>query len=177
MGQKIIYIDMDETIADFTKAATVDGEFDHLRMYEPGFFLKLEPIDGALVAVRQLTALGYDVQILSQPVADSPYSYSDKVQWIGCYFPELLHKINLTQNKGLFKGDYLIDDNGEKWKDKFEANGGKFIHFKYHHPTMQFKNSNNRTQWEQIVNFFKEEVERGKEKEPTENREDGNSNE
>lgn len=178
MKQKIIHVDMDETIADFTKAATVNGEFDHRRMYEPGFFFKLEPIDGALVAIRQLIGLGYDVQILSQPVADSYFSYSDKIRWIGCYFPELLHKVNLTQDKGLFKGDYLIDDNSFKWKEKFEANGGKFVHFLYNPGT--YTQISNKEQWEQIVNFFKQEVERGKEKdsnENSENRDEGNSNE
>lgn len=167
MKQKIIFIDMDETIADFTKAATVNGEFDYLRMYEPGFFFKLEPIDGALVAVRQLINLGYRVEILSQPVANSPYSYLEKVQWIGVHFPDLINRINLTQDKGLFKGDYLIDDNYFKWKEKFEANGGKFVHFLYNPGT--HTQISNRTQWEQIVNFFKEEVKRGKEKESKEN--------
>jgi 5'(3')-deoxyribonucleotidase len=153
MKQKIIYVDLDDTVADFIKAATVNGKFDYLRMYEPGFFFKLEPVDGALVAVRQLIALGYDVQILSQPVADSHFSYSDKIRWIGCYFPELLHKVNLTQDKGLFKGDYLIDDNYFKWKEKFEANGGKFIHFMYN-PGTHTQRSNKEC-WESIVEFFR----------------------
>jgi 5'(3')-deoxyribonucleotidase len=163
MKQKIIYIDLDDTIADFISAATVNGVFDYIRMYEPGFFFSLKPIDGSLVAVRQLIALGYDVQILSQPVADSAHSYYDKIRWIGCYFPELLHKINFTQDKGLFKGDYLIDDNINKWADKFEANGGRFIHFMYNPGTKtQFSN---KEMWERIVNFFKAEVKRDKEKE------------
>lgn len=169
---------MDETIADFTKVATVNGVFDHRRMYEVGFFLSLPVIDGALVAVRQLIGLGYDVQILSQPVADSAHSYTEKVQWIALYFPELLHKINLTQDKGQFIGDYLIDDNPAKWKYKFEVNGGKFISFLYNPGT--HTQISNRTQWEQIVNFFKEEVKRGKEKESSESGEDrdeGSSNE
>lgn len=154
---------MDDTIADFVKAATVNGIFDYLHMYEPGFFFSLQPIEGSQVAVRQLIALGYDVQILSQPVADSHFSYSDKIRWIGCYFPELLHKVNLTQDKGLFKGDYLIDDNYFKWKDKFEANGGKFIHFMYN-PGSKTEFSN-RQCWENIVNFFREEAQNDKEKE------------
>lgn len=166
MKQKIIYIDLDDTVADFIKAATVNGVFDYLRMYEPGFFFNLKPVDGALVAVRQLIALGYDVQILSQPVADSYFSYSDKIRWIGCYFPELLHKVNLTQDKGLFKGDYLIDDNYVKWKEKFEANGGKFIHFMYN-PGTHTQRSNKEC-WENIVNFFRDEVKRDKEKESAE---------
>lgn len=166
MKQKIIYIDMDDTIADFIRAATVNGVFDYLRMYEPGFFFNLKPVDGALVAVRQLIGLGYDVQILSQPVADSPCSYTEKVQWIGVHFPELISKINLTQNKGQFIGDYLIDDNPTKWKAKFEANGGKFIYFMYNPGT--HTQISNREGWERIVNFFRDEVKRDKEKESAE---------
>lgn len=162
---------MDDTIADFIGSATVNGAFDYLRMYEPGFFFKLKPIDGALVAVRQLIALGYDVQILSQPVADSPCSYTEKVQWIGIHFPDLIYKINLTQNKGQFIGDYLIDDNPTKWKYKFEANGGKFVYFMYNPGT--HTQTSNREGWERIVNFFKEEVKRDKEKESAKAKSEG----
>lgn len=154
MSKKIVYIDMDDTIADFLNAPifAVTQKFDVPQMYEPGFFLSLKPLEGALVAVRQIIAMGYDVQILSQPVAESAHSYSEKVQWIGMHFPELVHKINLSQNKGLFKGDYLIDDNAPKWKDKFEANGGKFITFDPH---------NSKTSWILIVDQLKRELENG----------------
>lgn len=149
MEKKIIHIDMDDTIADFLGAKQFEDGFEVAKMYEPGFFLSLKPIDGALVAVRQLIRMGYDVQILSQPVGESAHSYLEKVQWIGLHFPELIMKINLTQDKGLFKGDYLVDDNLPKWKEKFEANGGKFVHFEY--------SLKNREMWESIVEFFKQE--------------------
>lgn len=158
--KKIVFVDLDDTIADFRGSSVFDRTFDVSFMYEPGFFLNLKPIEGSQVAIRQLIRMGYDVQILSQPVAESSHSYSEKVQWIGIYFPELISKINLTQDKGLFKGDYLVDDNLLKWKDKFEANGGKFIHFNYcakHDPTR----FGNREIWEQIVFFFQEEMENG----------------
>lgn len=152
MTKKIVYIDMDDTIADFMRAPVfvTYGKFDVAEMFEPGFFLSLKPIEGALVAVRQIIRMGYDVQILSQPVAESAHSYSEKVQWIGQHFPELIGKINLTQDKGLFKGDYLIDDNEPKWKAKFEANGGKFLTFDHHNP---------KTSWILIVDKLKQEME------------------
>jgi 5'(3')-deoxyribonucleotidase len=134
MSKKTIYVDMDDTIADFVGSEVFKDGFDVAKMYEPGFFRNLKPIPGALVGVRQLIRMGFDVQILSQPVAESAHSYQEKVEWIGMYFPELINKINLTQDKGLFKGDFLIDDNATKWKDRFEANGGKFIHFDVHNP-------------------------------------------
>lgn len=151
--KQIVFIDLDDTLADFKGAKQFRNGFDVSYMFETGFFLSLKPIEGSLVAVRQIIRLGYDVQILSQPVAESAHCYSEKAQWVALYFPELINKINLTQDKGLFKGDYLIDDNEEKWKNKFEANGGKFVHFDHE--------SNHRVQWGKIVSFFKLQLELG----------------
>lgn len=160
MGKKLVYIDMDDTIADFTGSDAFKNGFDVSLMYEPNFFLHLKPIDGALVGVRTIMRLGYDVQILSQPVAESPHSYSEKIMWMALWFPDLISKINLTQDKGLFKGDYLVDDNAVKWQNKFEANGGRFVHFGYNNgdPNRQ----PNKVMWQLVVQFFKEELNNGK---------------
>lgn len=150
MNKKIVYIDLDDTIADFTGHASFQGhapnEFTVSAMYEPGFFLSLKPIDGALISVRAIMRLGFDVQILSQPVAESAHSYSEKIKWIGLHFPDLINKVNLSQDKGNFVGGYLIDDNEAKWKNKFEANGGKFISFNYKGNALE--------EWSKIVDFF-----------------------
>src|ERR1700683_3837492 len=111
---KLVFVDMDGVLADFDHAPT----FDHSRsvksqvhkMYEPGFFFNLRPIAGSQVGVREIMRLGYDVHILSRPVAESAHSYTEKVHWLGVHFPELITKINFAQEKGLFRGDYLIDD-------------------------------------------------------------------
>lgn len=149
MSLGIIQVDMDDTTADFGGDKVFGEVIDDSKMYEPGFFRDLKPIDGALVAIRRLIKLGYDVQILTQPVANSPHSYSEKVQWIGMWLPELMNKINMTQDKGLVVGDYLIDDNLKKWKTKFEKNGGKFIHFPY-----KRNSSGHKAAWEAIVSEF-----------------------
>lgn len=150
--KQIVYIDMDDTIADFlgSKKLPWKGEFpDISAMYEPGFFRDLKPIDGALVAVRAIIDMGYDVWILTQPVAESPHCYAEKVQWIGMWFPELVKKICMVQDKGLARGDFLIDDNAPKWREKFEKHGGKFIHFQYH-------KRDHKTEWSRIVKFLEE---------------------
>lgn len=155
MKDKLIYVDLDDTIADFTGHEIFKSKKENLspkdvyHMYEPGFFLSLKPIQGAFSAVRALIRMGYDVHILTQPVAESAHSYLEKVQWVGKYFPELINKIHMTQDKGLFLGGYLIDDNKNKWKDKFEANGGEFIHFEY----FEYRH---KEMWECIIEFFKE---------------------
>lgn len=148
---KIIYVDLDDTIANFSGhpvfAKTGVDEFTVNAMYEPGFFLSLRPVEGAVSGVRALMRLGYDVHILTQPLAESSHSYMEKVQWIGLHFPELINKVHMTQNKGLFRGDYLIDDNAKKWKEKFEANGGKFIEF-------NIKDPNHKAVWAEIVEYM-----------------------
>ena len=128
---KIVYIDMDEVVADFSGSIALrHGKkiYSPPEMFVPGFFLNLEPVKGSHEIVHRLIQDGFDVQILTQPVAMSPISYAEKSQWIMKHFPILSHKINMTQDKGNFVGAYLIDDS-IKWKVPFEKNGGKFIHF------------------------------------------------
>jgi len=160
MNKKVVYIDMDDTIADFCGHHSFPRDvfpFDVHEMYEPGFFLNLKVVKGAHSAVRRIMRMGYDVQILSQPLAESALSYLEKAQWIGLHFPDLINKVNLTQDKGNFVGGYLIDDNLKKWKDKFEANGGKFVHYDYH-------NRDHKEMWEEICEFLKRELEDGTKK-------------
>jgi 5'(3')-deoxyribonucleotidase len=152
---KVLFIDMDDTLADFGGHGIFNklGYVEEVHMYEFGFFKNLKPIDGALVAVRALIKMGFDVQILTQPVAQSPHSYSEKAQWLAMWFPELVTKMNMVQDKGIAKGHYLIDDNPGKWKDKFEANGGKFITFQYNRTNAPTQLSNAEV-WERILNYF-----------------------
>lgn len=140
----ILHIDMDCVLADFCKGAEEHGFDRNMKappcMYEQGFFLDLKPVEGSLKAVRALIGSGlYDINILTQPLAYSPISYTEKVMWIGKWFPELLEKIIMTQDKTLIKGQYLIDDN-LKWQG-FE---GRFVHFD---PLKDSKRV-----WEDIVN-------------------------
>lgn len=132
-NRKVLYVDMDDVLADFNKAARdpVTGKVREYMMWDKNFFFNLEPIPGAKGAIFELEKMGFDLWILSQPLAESPESYIDKAKWVHVHFPQLYKKIILTQNKGLNTGHYLIDDNCHKWGKKFEQNGGKFIHFNY----------------------------------------------
>lgn len=159
--KKIVYLDMDSVIADFEGSSFFDpaqpvASQVH-KMYTPGFFYGLKPVEGALSGVRAIMRLGYEVHILSRPVAESAHSYTEKAQWIGLYFPELINNVHFTQNKGLFKGDYLIDDDADKWEDVF---GGKFIHFEYNDSVRtDWSRPTNHFVWESIIDFFKKEKE------------------
>lgn len=135
----LLCIDLDDTIANFSKAAPYR---DPHEMYGKGFFLNLEVMPGAREAVRQLWKSDkFDIHILSKPVADSPISYTEKSEWIAKHFPYLLHKITLTQDKSLFKGDYLIDDY-PFWSGKFP---GEFILFNKLEPVKS---------WQTIVEYL-----------------------
>lgn len=137
MKPLIVYIDMDDTIADFIGSPKLnqvgitpeDMPFPK-EMLEPGFFRSLKPIDGAIEAIhRLLDAPGLELHILTKPVHYSPQSYSEKVLWIHHYLPVLSHRVVMTQNKELCHGDFLVDDS-IAWKALWEAAcGGKFIHF------------------------------------------------
>lgn len=134
--KKRIFVDMDRVLCDFDKAmGTSDFGRNPSEMYEPGFFTKLEPLAGALVAMRKL-AKKYDVHILTQPAKFHLGCYTEKAQWIALYLPEFLPNLHMSQNKEFFMGDYLIDDN-EKWANFT----GEFILFD---PTDSAK------QWEDI---------------------------
>ena len=149
-----LFIDMDDVLADFQSSEAFNPDRpteDQLHeMYEPGFFRNLKPVAGAQKAVRALINMGYHVEILTQALAESPTCYKEKAEWIAMYFPELIKRINMTQDKGHFIGEFLIDDNPKKWKDKFEANGGKFIHYDY----TRNNDARNRILWETIVLEF-----------------------
>lgn len=151
---------MDDTTFDFSSVTRdpVTGVIREHMMWDPDFFLNLKPLAGAQGAVFELEKMGYDVYILSQPLAECPESYTDKAKSIQTHFPQLYKKIILTQNKGLCLGDYLIDDNPNKWKEPFEKNGGKFITFPYGGHTYA-KNwaecPDPEKSWRDIVAYFK----------------------
>lgn len=152
--RKILYIDLDDTLADFYELAKDDKLMvEESKMYSPEFFFRLAPIPGSREAIFALEKMGFDIWILTQPLADCYESYTDKAKWVGRYFPKLINKIIMTQDKGLNLGEYLVDDNKEKWAEKFESNGGKFIHFPY----TRNDPDQNKNHWSKIVEFFNNE--------------------
>lgn len=155
MSLKPLYVDLDDVAADYYKATKdSNGNVLEQRMFDKDFFLNLEPIPGAKAAIFQLCKMGYDVWFLSQPFLPLPESYSQKAQWVQLHFPVLAHKLILTQDKGLHIGAYLIDDNADKWKTKFEKNGGEFIHFRYGGYNSYILQDPAK-EWSRIVEMFK----------------------
>ena len=131
MNKKRLYFDMDNVLVDFKSGmAKVDAETlaaagdspDEI----PGIFSLMDPMPGAVDAVRRL-AEKYDVYILSTAPWKNPSAWADKVAWVQKYFNDVFRKrLILTHHKDFLKGDYLIDDREKHGADKFE---GEWLQF------------------------------------------------
>jgi 5'-nucleotidase len=128
----IVYVDMDDVLCDYTRsyheALTINPDIKYPQS-QYGFFVNLPVIEDAVDAVNALMqSKNYGVYILTAPSTRNPFSYTEKRVWIEQHFGyEFVEKLIICSNKGLLKGDYLIDDNiSGKGQESFE---GKLIHF------------------------------------------------
>lgn len=128
----IVYVDMDDVLCDFSgaydAALTINAGIKYPQS-QYVFFTNLAAIDGALDTLHTLIESNhYEPYILTAPSTRNPFSYTEKRVWIEQYFGyEFVEKLIICSNKGLLKGDYLIDDNvSGKSQESFD---GKLIHF------------------------------------------------
>ena len=140
-NKKICYIDLDGVLFDFIKklyelfphiqyltGKEEEEQIDICCESEKGqrIFLDLELMPDAIWAYKNLNK-NYIVYILSTAMWHVPYSFMDKRISIEKHFKdEIYKKLNLSHNKGLFRGDYLIDD---RIKNGVETFQGEHIHF------------------------------------------------
>lgn len=120
---KIVYVDMDDTIAKYKEAWLLSKEKTGLKFpqSQPNFFLDLEPIKDSINSVFYLNTK-YKVYFLTSPSYMNPLSYTEKRLWIEKYFGiEWCKKLILSYDKSLLKGDYLIDDSTTKGQLEFEG--------------------------------------------------------
>ena len=133
MIKKIIYIDLDDTICDYTKQKQLDLLLDINISYPQsvkGFFSSLEPIDYAIPCIDQLEESGvYEVWFATAPSFKNIHCYSEKAEWIVENLgEEWLERLIIIPDKSKLKGDYLVDDytEGRAKQNLFE---GELIHF------------------------------------------------
>ncbi|KAM9097661.1 5'(3')-deoxyribonucleotidase, mitochondrial isoform 3-T3 [Sarcophilus harrisii] len=76
------------------------------------FFIELEPLPGAVEAVKQMARLeNTHVFICTSPIKKYKYCPYEKYAWIEKHFgQEFLEQIVLTRDKTVVSGDLLIDD-------------------------------------------------------------------
>ena len=124
MLKKRLFVDMDGTLAVFKPVSTLET------LYEPGYFLNLEPIHNVLEAVKMIAKRqDIEVFILSSVLSDSSYALEEKNAWLDRYLPEIdrQHRFFPTCGSdkkevipGGVKGtDYLMDDytkNLQSWE-------------------------------------------------------------
>ena len=150
MKKDIIYVDMDGVLADFESAKNDLDEL-HLNAYDgradliPNFFKDLPLIPGAKEAMKVLDE-HFDVYILSTPPWGNPDAWGHKRLWIGKHFPYLWKKVILSHNKGLMKGEYLIDDSDYRGQKDFVNSKGEKAHIHFGQPGLE--------NWEKVMDYI-----------------------
>ena len=82
--------------------------------HAPGFFRDLEPMPGALDAVRDILSLDHDVRICSSPLNRYINCVPEKYEWVERHLgTEFVPRLILAKDKTWVHGDYLIDDKPE----------------------------------------------------------------
>ena len=83
-------------------------------MIEPGFYSRLEPIEGAQQALKAMLKANYDVRIVTSPWISNSTCASDKLNWIVKHYGSHWGpRVIITADKTLVRGDFLIDDKPE----------------------------------------------------------------
>ena len=152
MPRRILYIDMDNVLADFEsgiaklpadQVLAAGGELDNA----PGIFALMQPMPGAIAAYHELSGL-FDTYILSTAPWENPSAWSDKLEWVKRHLGAPAYKrLILSHNKHLNKGDYLVDDRPNNGAEAFgKVPGQKWIQFG-HEP---FRS------WVEVVAYLKE---------------------
>ena len=112
--KKRVYIDMDNTLCDYSARAKEMKEKSKYELVYPqsqyGFFSSLDPIEGALAAYKTLEQ-HFEVYILTAPSYLNPLCYTEKRVWVEQHLGlETTKNLIICKRKGLLKGDFLIDD-------------------------------------------------------------------
>ena len=133
---KTIYIDLDGVIVDIERYINqhyTKKEIDLLGIGEivdidTKLFHESPPIEDAIESFNQLASdPRFNVWILTTAPWENPESLTAKRIWVEKHLGKAAYKrIIFSHNKGLLKGDYLIDDRIKNGVAEFE---GEHIHF------------------------------------------------
>lgn len=98
-----LMVDMDGTLAVFQRVDTIE------KLYEKGYFKKLEPINHVLQAVKIISRFepAIEVYILSAVLGDSKYALQEKNEWLDMHLPEIPKERRIFAPCGEDKKDYV----------------------------------------------------------------------
>jgi 5'-nucleotidase len=152
--RKTVYIDMDNVLVNFQTgidclSEQIKQEYEGRLDDVPGIFGLMEPMSGAIDAVKKLNEY-FDLYVLSTAPWRNPSAWSDKAIWIQKYFgsePESLFykKLIISHHKNLNKGDFLIDDRENNGAKDFD---GELILF----GSERFKD------WERVTEYLMSKI-------------------
>jgi len=142
---KIIYFDMDDVLANFTKMFyTHYPEYKTISTYDiekqkfwsmvkqiDGFWENLEPMP-ALYVLHKLHDLGWEVQILSAPSDNDKRSIPGKLKWIKKHikFPIKYNFADKKEKKNFAQNNYILIDDMKQTIIEWNNKGGIGIHYK-----------------------------------------------
>lgn len=126
MKKKILYIDMDNVLVDFSSGlartdeatlAEYAGRLDEI----PHIFGRMQPMPDAVETFLRL-AERYDVYILSTAPWNNPTAWADKLEWVKRHLGDAAYKrLILSHHKELNRGDFLIDDRTKNGAAQFDG--------------------------------------------------------
>ena len=148
--KKILYFDMDDVLVNFSSGIArlseeIKKEYDGRLDEVPGIFSLMDPLPGAIEAVKRLSQF-FDVYILSTAPWKNISAGSDKTAWVHKYFgadkdSPFYKRLIITHHKNLNKGDFLIDDRTKNGAGEFE---GELIQF----GSEKFSN------WDKVIDYL-----------------------
>lgn len=125
----ILFIDMDGVVCDFDgriEAMIKSGISESTAIASKGLFAGLDPMPGAIEAIHDLEEK-YEIYFLTTAPWSNVYAWTEKREWIGNHFDKRFkRKLIISSNKGLLRGEYIIDDRTANGVGDFQ---GEHIHF------------------------------------------------
>ena len=116
--RKIVYIDLDNTMADYVRAAKEMNISLEDAKHVKGFFRNLKPMPFAIESYNKLSE-HFDVYILSTAPWSNPDSLTEKLEWVKEHIPNAYKNVIFSHHKDLNIGDYLIDDSTKNGAGNF----------------------------------------------------------